>query len=309
MLLFITASCNLTADLLFEQSDFSAFRLNFDLWRDYAVLLEPNHWEIRNPVGLTITSETATHCYWWKAFSSAVVDPEHYVEAEIKYMFQELYAWFLRRGLVVGNPPDFHSRCGKLQILKMASRYFRIPQSFAGWNLPARIGDFHARELVAKSFATALTSASRILYTTPVIYAHLDRTFPWFLQTKIDARDDVTIVVCGDEFHAFARSREGLQGLDWRRTIGEEENPEQSGWRPRPLSRDEEKALEGLCQELEVRWGRFDFLEDEDGLIFLEFNANGQWAFLDFGSNSLTRAVASYLSNPAHADSGLSIYG
>jgi hypothetical protein len=48
--------------------------------------------------------------------------------------------------------------------------------------------------------------------------------------------------------------------------------------------------------------GRFDFLEDDEGPVFLEFNANGQWAFLDFyGINGLMRAVVSYLLNPPNA--------
>jgi hypothetical protein len=298
MLLFITRSSDATADLLFEKCNLLAFRLNFDLWQDYSVVLEPDQWEISNPVGLKITSNNATHCFWWKALSLDI-DIDDYLVSEIKYVFRELYGWFLRRGLTVGNSPDFHNRLGKMQILKMAANYFKTPDSMAGWNLPTETAAFNSDQIVAKSFSSALTTTKRALFSTAVTYAQIDRTFPWFLQTKIDAHDDVTIVVCGDKFHAFTRSREDLQGLDWRRTIGEEKNPEQSRWRPRPLSLSEERALGGLCRELGVHWGRFDFLEDDDGLVFLEFNANGQWAFLDFfGNNGLMRAVAFYLSRP-----------
>src|SRR5215467_7625240 len=125
MLLFITASRDATADLLFENFDLKAFRLNSDLWRDYTVALEPDRWEISNPAGLKITSETATHCFWWKVFTPVPIDAEDYVVAEIKYVFRELYASFSRRALVVGNPPDYDIHCGKLRTLNMASRYFR----------------------------------------------------------------------------------------------------------------------------------------------------------------------------------------
>jgi hypothetical protein len=70
----------------------------------------------------------------------------------------------------------------------------------------------------------------------------------------------------------------------------------------RALSETEHAALRGLCEELGAhggRFGRFDFLEDEKGLVFLEFNANGQWAFLDLhGKTGLMDAVVSYLLTP-----------
>jgi hypothetical protein len=66
--------------------------------------------------------------------------------------------------------------------------------------LPAQIGDFQALKIIAKSFSGKLTSAKRALFTTAVNYVSIDRTLPWFLQTEVDARDDVTIVVCGYDF-------------------------------------------------------------------------------------------------------------
>src|SRR5262249_861240 len=192
---------------------------------------------------------------------------------------------------------------GKLQILNMASRFFRTPNSLAGWSFGEN-PELSSQSIVAKSLSTGLTNTKKVLYTTAVKYDEIDRPFPWFLQNKIDAHSDVTVCVCGDEFFGFSRSRESLQGLDWRHTIGEED-PAQSSWRPRHLSIDERQALRGLCQELGVEWGRFDFLEDDKGLVFLEFNANGQWAFLDFlGTNGLLNAVGSYISvPPCHAHS------
>jgi hypothetical protein len=297
MLLLITGSSDATADLLIQNCKLSVFRLNFDLWQDYSVNFHPDHWEISNPAGHRITDKTATHCFWWKAFNF-LIEADEFVVSEVKYVFRELYGWFLHRGLALGNPPDFHNHFGKLQILDVASRYFRTPDSLAGWNLPANAG-LNSTQVVAKSLATGLTNANRVLYTTAVNYPEIDRSFPWFLQTEVDAIDDVTVCICGDEQFAFSRSRKDLQGLDWRREIGEEPDPEQSPWRKRPLSHDETTALRNLCRELRVDWGRFDFLEDKEGLVFLEFNANGQWAFLDFyGENGLLQAVGSYLSVP-----------
>jgi hypothetical protein len=109
MLLVITRSLDITADLLFKRLGHSAFRLNFDLWGDYSLILEPNRWEIANPAGLKITSESATHCFWWKAFLPKI--PKHlqattaqqpqlqynakddsYVAAEVGYIFREHFS-------------------------------------------------------------------------------------------------------------------------------------------------------------------------------------------------------------------------
>lgn len=298
MLLFITASSDVTADLLFERLGSSAFRLNFDLWQDYSITLRPREWEISNPAGLKISNRRATHCFWWKPFQSKIA-VDRYLVSEIKYVFRELYGSFLRRGLTVGNSPDFHNKFGKLHILELASAYFRTPESVAGWNLPMHLEELEGREIVAKSLSSESTSDGRVLYTSFVEYSGIDRGSPWFLQTKVVALNDVTVVVCGETFHAFARSREGLQGLDWRHAINDED-PEFS-WRTRQLSEGEQRALRALCQQLSVKWGRFDFVEDDRGLVFLEFNANGQWAFLDFyGHNGLAQAVASYLLNPPY---------
>jgi hypothetical protein len=45
-----------------------------------------------------------------------------------------------------------------------------------------------------------------------------------------------------------------------------------------------------------VEWGRIDFLKSNDELIFLEYNANGQFFFLDTKNQyGLKDAVVEYL--------------
>lgn len=302
MLLVLTTSFDVTMDIVIQRLSVPVFRLNFDLWRDYCVIMRPHAWEISNPVGLRINSNNATHCLWWKAFNPKI-EGDVSVVAEIKYVFRELYNWFGRRGLIVGNSPDFHNHLGKLHILEIAAPFFRIPSSsIAGWNLPPQLAEVDSQGIVAKSLSSEFTDDNRALYTTAVDYQTLDRSWPWFLQSKTKAGDDVTVFVCDGEFFPYARSRGDLEGgLDWRRHIGRDCLREDLSdvWKRRSLSLSEQQALRGLCQQLNTKWGRFDFLEDDDGLIFLEFNANGMWAFLDpYQTDGLTRAVVAYLSKP-----------
>ena len=293
MLLVLTGSSDVTSDLLFRRLGDKAFRFNFDIFREYEVSVRPSHWTIRNPHGLEISSETATHAFWWKAFHY-FTQQEKFVDEEIKYVFRELYGWFLRRGTIKGNPPDFHNYNGKIYLLGVAQSFFPIPESVAGWGFK-EFGTYNGkRRYVAKSLASGLTTTNKALFTTEVDLTALDYSYPWFLQETIQAEADVTIFICGRRLYAFIRSREGLDGLDWRREgCHTSSGPE---WQTRELANDEMHAIDGFCRSLEIEWGRLDFLQVEGRLIFLEFNANGQWAFLDpLDKRGLVDATVDYL--------------
>ena len=86
-----------------------------------------------------------------------------------------------------------------------------------------------------------------------------------------------------------------LSGLDWR--AEQTFDPNVQEWEPYSLSEAETKALLELSAELGVEWGRYDFMLGEEGeLVFLEFNANGQFVFLDFWEkHGIMDAVIEYL--------------
>jgi D-alanine-D-alanine ligase-like ATP-grasp enzyme len=64
-----------------------------------------------------------------------------------------------------------------------------------------------------------------------------------------------------------------------------------------PLAEYESTAIQGFLRALGVEWGRLDLLRDKDGkLWFLEFNANGQFGFLDeIDRAGLISSIAKYL--------------
>lgn len=293
MLLVLTGSSDVTSDLLFKRLGDKAFRFNFDIFREYEVSVRPSHWTIRNLHGLEISSETATHAFWWKAFHYFTQE-EKFVDEEIKYVFRELYGWFFRRRTIKGNPPDFHNHYGKIYLLGVAQSFFPIPESVAGWCFKDFATNNGKKRYVVKSLASGLTTTNKALFTTEVDLTALDYDYPWFIQETIKAEADVTIFICGHRRYAFMRSREGLDGLDWRREgCHTSTGPE---WQPRILSTDEIGVVDGFCRSLGVDWGRLDFLQVQGVLTFLEFNANGQWAFLDpSGKYGLVDSVVEYL--------------
>jgi hypothetical protein len=147
---------------------------------------------------------------------------------------------------------------------------------------------------VVKSLSSELVGEKKALFTTEVSNRSLDFSFPWFIQEKINAVADVTVFNVGENFFAFKRDREGLKGLDWR---AEQDFVSGDIWKRFELSDVELSKFKLLSLKLGVDWGRHDLMLTTDNeLIYLEFNANGQWVFLDFqDKHGLIGAVVDYI--------------
>jgi hypothetical protein len=293
MLLILTASIDGTSDLILSRLGNQAFRFNFDLFNEYHLELNSSGWSISNPAGQSISSETVSGIFWWKVTSYRAHQDE-FINEEIKYVFRELYCWGVDRGLAKGVPPDFHNRNGKISILAKAKPHFHIPETLITWgfnSLP------YTNTMVAKSLSSSFTSNNQALFTSPVNPQQLDPLYPWYLQEKIDATYDVTTFVCGQKLFGFKRDRSTLKGLDWR--LEQDFTGHAEEWLPRAHTERETSAILSFCSDLGVDWGRIDFLEQADGkLIFLEYNANGQWVFLDYTQKyGLIEAVTDYLAD------------
>jgi hypothetical protein len=291
VLLILTGSIDGTSNLLLGRLANKAFRFNFDLFNEYYFELSSSGWLIRNPVGQSISSETVTGIFWWKVTSYRAAEDE-FINEEIKYVFRELYCWGVDRGLAKGIPPDFHNRHGKISILARAKNYFHIPETLVTWGFQSLP---FTDTVVAKSLSSSFTSNNQALFTTPVNPKQLDPRYPWYLQKKIEAVYDVTTFVCGEKTFCFKRDRSTLKGLDWR--LEQDFTGQTEEWLPRGHTKQESSAILNFCADLGVDWGRIDFLELDNGeLIFLEYNANGQWGFLDYTHKyGLLDAVVEYL--------------
>lgn len=231
--------------------------------------------------------------FFWKAFHATAHD-ESFIHEEVKYIFREIYSWCLVRGRVKGNPPDFHNRYGKLAILGLAKHFFKTPKTLVTWGFTQPP---HLRPAVAKSLTSGLTTTNQALFTKEVDSSRLHPGYPWFIQEKIESNYDVTVFVCGNRLLGFKRYRGDLKGLDWRAEL--DFTGEREEWLYRDLSESEKRGIWSLCHSLGVDWGRIDFMEDKHGeLVFLEYNANGQWVFLDYHNKyGLLDAVVDYLTS------------
>jgi hypothetical protein len=294
MLLVLTGSLDGTADLIFGELKTKAFRLNHDTFSEYEVSVQPNFWSIRNPAGFEITSKTATAVWWWKA-SNYFAHDEKFIAEEVKYVFRELYNWFALNGKPVkGNTPDFHRAMGKMNILSVAEKYFPIPNTWTGWGFTKLPEWTETERVVCKSLSSGLTTTDKALFTTEVTGKKLAAEFPWYLQGLVESDADVTVFVCGHHLFSFERDRSQLKGLDWRA----EQNLENplDDWVLLELPNAVQNAIHCFCHELKIDWGRLDLMRSNDKYVFLEFNANGQWVFLDYENKyGLLESVCKYL--------------
>lgn len=279
MLLLITGSADGTADRLVNRYGDGIFRLNYDLWKEYELSFTNDGWEIVSPTGLVINSELVTCAYWWKAFSFFALGDDKYVKAEVKYILKDIYGWCWLNGLSKGNSIDFHNKLGKMTINTLAKNYFPLPETLVtlrNYGIQA----LAQKSVIAKSLSSEQSGDGSVLHTTEVPLDNIDPSFPWFLQEKVDSKWDITIFYCNSQVFGFKRSRESLKGLDWRA----EQDPlmREQEWFPFDVEDSVKKALISLSGDLCVEFGRYDFMTNTEGkLEFLEFNANGQWVFLD----------------------------
>lgn len=295
MLLLITGSFDGTSDLLVSKLGNKVFRFNYDLYKHYKFEFRPDYWEITNPAGHSINSNSIKTAFWWKAFNFSLDNEDKFIIEEVKYIFRELYHWCRIKGLVKGNPHDFHNHLGKINLLNIASNYFEIPNTLTTFQLSG-IKKMEGLDLVAKSFTSTLTDSNSTLMTTAVKQEALHPDYPWYLQEKIISDADITVFICGNKLFSYERDRSNLKGLDWR--TEQIFNPAIKEWIKFDLNESDTQAVNQFTKHIAVEWGRIDLMRSDGKLIFLEFNANGQWVFLDYSNeDGLLEAVTQYLSD------------
>jgi hypothetical protein len=302
MLLLLTGSSDGTADRIVQQSELPVFRFNLDLFSEYKIIHNVENWSITNPAGLTISSETATRVFWWKAFSYGL-DLDSFLLEELRYFFRELYSWFGYRNAIIGNPPNTENIIGKLRQLEIASKYFSISETHLHVGVP--FNDSSGKKFVVKSLTSGLTVSNKAMFTQEVDLSKLDPKLLWYTQELIVSDFDVTVLVLGNKMRGFSRSREKLQGLDWR----SEQFTNVDKWYSYTIDSALSERINNFCKEIGVEWGRIDFMKKVDSpeLQFLEMNMNGQWVFLDFENEyGLINEVVEYIEkSPTHSHQNL----
>jgi hypothetical protein len=297
-LIIFTCSDDGTVDRLEPLLNVEYLRINLDKPRTWTYEGNESSWRL-SAQGKTVTSSDLAYAWWWKAFLNDF-DLDNFLKAEIEYLSHELFHEFVMAERYLGNDFLHHEFKGKRHYLAAASGHFRVPSTLITQNGNTKL---EVANTVVKSLASTPFSNKKVLYTTRVNQSEIDFANPWFIQEYIEADFDVTVQVIGDEFVSFRRKRTPGRTLDWRK----EQNFSSGAkdWQTEILSSHESTSLKSFLLREQIQWGRIDFLRSTAGeLVFLEFNANGQFGFLDpLNEGGLFTKVADYLSSPPPANS------
>jgi hypothetical protein len=291
-LLIITSSYDATVDFLLPLLPAGrVLRLNTDLFEQYELRFDADGFSLTDPAGRNCTNRQIYKAYWrWPAWPAAEGDEGRYVQAEIRYLVQEMTNLLWCEDKFVLVEPQAPRRSGKLLQLMRAREFFDVPPFRAGLNTAYSPRDgLEVVKSLSKGFP-----GDKFIFSTAVDPTQLAPNYPWFMQQYVQAAFDVTVVVVRDRVFGFKLARDFLEtSIDWR-SISDKENE----WTPTELSETVRSAILRYMRDLRLDFGRLDFLMDASGeLHFCEVNPNPQYAWLDYeGTNGLLSAVLEEIS-------------
>jgi hypothetical protein len=293
VLVIFTCSDDGTVNRLEPLLELEYLRINLDKPSTWSFVGGHNFWTLTSQ-GKTVNESSNARAWWWKAFLEDF-EMDSYQRAEIEYLTHELYHEFVRKGMYVGNDFLHHEYRGKRHYLRTASEHMLIPATLFSQNGDSKLD---LDDVIVKSLASTAFSSKKVLYTTRVDQRRLDFKHPWFIQEFIKAEFDVTIQIAGNKLFAFQRHRNPSETVDWRKEQNYSSKVRE--WTSIELSSEEERRIRSFIAGEKLDWGRLDLLRTPSGeLVFLEFNANGQFGFLDpLNELGLFTAVAKHLSSP-----------
>jgi hypothetical protein len=291
-LLIITNSYDVTTDLLLDRlARQSVFRLNFDQLSSYRVRIDNGGFNISDPTGRRISSETVKKAYWRKPFNWENDEQKpwtKYVDAEMRYVLTEISNLLWAQQKLVLVEPFAEKRTGKLLQLQLAQNQFLIPAYEFVLNHESRISNAIVKSLSGEPVG------DKVLYATKTRTEELDPSFPWFVEQLVEGKQDVTVVFVRGKIFAFQLERDFLdKSIDWRQFI----SPEQK-WKSHEIPTSLRFAIDTYMKVLRLDYGRLDFLLDDNHRYwFCEVNPNGQFAWLDLdGDFGVLEAITQEIS-------------
>lgn len=270
-------------------------RWNIDLADKYEIVFSIDGWSITDPLGRCFrVTEVPVALVWRKPFLDQLQGlgddgSRRYVRSQIDALMLSMVEINRSNGGRFIVEPNSDRKVPKLLQLKVAARYFRVPE----YRFSLLKSDEFPGFVVTKSLFDAIVGDNKVLFTTVVEPNELERPFPWFLQSAITGGTDITAVFINGQVNWYAcEFSRHEDSVDWRIEINTEH---QSPWHEvdRKISEVWDPGVLELMNDLKLSYGRLDFIQDTDGLLwFLEVNPNGEFGWLDDEERSLHKSFA-----------------
>ena len=174
--------------------------------------------------------------------------------------------------------------------MKIAKKYFPVPdfKIYSGLSL-----DSH--RVIVKPLTQRPLSNGEMAYAKIVDRAELDPAWPWFTQEIAPGNRDATVLYINGQIHSYQFATVRGELTDWRVTQGTERNQ----WIPWNPGRDFERKVDAYMQEMDLKYGRLDFIIGKEEPQFLEVNPCGQFGWLDNEHLALHNEVVDAILDPS----------
>jgi hypothetical protein len=308
MHLIFTASYDVTTDMIVDRLGDRALRVNNDRPHDHEFQIGPAGFAISDPYGRRVTDANLVTAILRKPAprSNSQDDQEIHAFRELSSAHVGLLQLIAHKwpGKLPIHPSKIRDIVKFVQ-LDVAKPFFpTAPWCFTTRPDKCAVGDDAVlKSLHGMPFTEAKDGADpKYIYVQNVKPSELAEGWPWFLQERIEARFDVTVLYVDGLMFAQRLDRNSFNGLDWRKHIGTDTD---NHWEHVVLPTGLSQRIDAYMRKLGLRFGRLDFLtpdEDLESALFLEVNPNGQWAWMDLQmKNGVFDAVIEFLCRPIKA--------
>jgi len=294
----ITSSHDRTCDYLISKfKNVIFFRFNMDMFSSYQVAISASSFSIKNQYR-EVNSENCKSIYLRKPIPEELKGV--YEEKYHLFSYKESYA--LIEGLVEYFPgrclskPSTMRRAGNkiLQALIANEIGFKIPE-LAITNDPETVARITQEKSIVKpiSIGTVFDRNQKEFVQTNLFDASNDLSLlkftPAYFQHYFKKDYEVRVTFVGRK--SFPARIDSRDTIDWRRPGNEIQYSTCS------IPNNIYRNCISLLEKTNIDFGCFDFIVSNGEWYFLEMNANGQWAWLEFETGmNISGAIIDYLS-------------
>ncbi|MFM0244914.1 MvdC/MvdD family ATP grasp protein [Paraburkholderia sediminicola] len=281
--LVVTGSHDLTCDYVIEKHPaVSFYRFDIDHFSQYNVSFSDYGFLIENDTG-QISTDTCQSIYYRKprledlseAFNAKYHDFAH---AECYAIVEGIVESFAGRCL--SRPSILRKANNKILQLSVAKTAgFRMPKSLIT-NSPSAKAKFFDGQTIIKPLASGTidVEGQKEYVQTNLVDESIDDSLlkyaPAYFQGYIEKDYELRLTFVGMDVYSVRIDSENK--IDWRK------RGNNVSYSAEAVPQDiYEKCLK-FMKNLDMEFGCFDFLVKDGEYIFLEMNANGQWAWLEF---------------------------
>ncbi|WP_339718637.1 hypothetical protein [uncultured Pseudoalteromonas sp.] len=295
--LIVTSSYDKTCNYLVDKyRNFKYFRLDVDRFSEYQIIFTQQGFEIRNSTE-NITSSSCHSIYFRKPSMEnlhGIFENKYH-----GYMHKETYSFIEGiaesfSGLVLSKPSIMRKANNKVYQASLISKVGFVTPTLSITNSSTALDQFTSRKGVIKPIAVGEVSSGSVKeyvqtnMIDPSIKTDLFHYSPVYLQDYIDKDFEVRVTVVNEL--VFSVKINSVNNVDWRKPNNK---VKYSIYQIPDQIKKQCFEFMRLCG---MKFGCFDFIIKDDLWFFLEMNANGQWAWLEFETGlNISGAIIDFL--------------